>query len=74
MRTDLHQSELLFAGVVVSGGSLVLLCVVGALLVGVLVGWMNQLPRVLRGGVTKVFINLNKKYKILLEHPSVRHK
>ncbi len=46
---DLHESELLLAGVVVSGGSLVLLSVVRTLFVGVLVGGMNQFPRVLWG-------------------------
>lgn len=44
---DLHKSELLLACVVVSGGSLVLLGVVGALLVGVLVSRVNQFPGVL---------------------------
>jgi hypothetical protein len=44
---DLHQGKLLLAGVVVSGGSLVLLGVVGTLLVGVLIRGMDQLPRVL---------------------------
>lgn len=47
--TDLHQRKLLLACVVVSGGSLILLGVVRALLVGVLVGWMNQFPGVLWG-------------------------
>lgn len=42
--TDLHQSKLLLACVVVSSGSFVLLSVVRTLLVGVLVSWMNQLP------------------------------
>lgn len=47
--THLHQGKLLLAGVVVSGGSLVLLGVVGTLLVGVLVGRVNQLPGILPG-------------------------
>lgn len=47
--TDLHKSKLLLACVVVSGGALILLSVVRALLVGVLVGWMNQFPGVLWG-------------------------
>lgn len=46
--THLHQGKLLLAGVVVSGGALVFLGVVGALLVGVLVRGMNQFPGVLR--------------------------
>lgn len=46
-KTDLHESKLLLACVVVSGGSLILLSIVRALFVGVLVGWMNQLPGVL---------------------------
>lgn len=46
-KTDLHESKLLLACIVVSGGSLILLSIVRALFVGVLVGWMNQLPGVL---------------------------
>lgn len=49
--TDLHQSKLLLAGVVVSGGSLVLLSVIRTLFVGVLICWMNQFPGILRENV-----------------------
>ena len=45
--TDLYEGKLLLARVVVSGGSLILLSVVRALLVGVLVCWMDQFPGVL---------------------------
>lgn len=46
-KTDLHQGKLLFAGVVVSCGSLILFSIVRAFLVGVFVRGMHQLPRVL---------------------------
>lgn len=45
--TDLHKGKFLLAGVVVSGGSLVLLSVVGTLFVGVFVSRVNQFPGVL---------------------------
>lgn len=61
MRTDLHQSKLLFTGVVVSGGSLILLRVVRTLLVGILVGRMNQLPRVLQH-------NKSQRFAVVLIH------
>lgn len=47
-RTDLDQGELLLAAVVVAGGALVLLGAVRAVLVGVLVRRVHQLPRVLQ--------------------------
>lgn len=40
----LHQGELLLAGVVVAGGSLILLSIVGAVLVGVLVRRVHEFP------------------------------
>lgn len=46
-RAHLHQGKLLLAGVVVARGTLILLGVVGAVLVGVLVGGMHKLPGVL---------------------------
>ena len=46
-RAHLHQGELLLAGVVVARGALVLLGVVRAVLVGVLVCGVHELPRVL---------------------------
>lgn len=58
MRTDLHQSKLLFTGVVVSGGSLILLRIVRTLLVGVLVSWMNKLPWVLQQQGKVLFFSL----------------
>lgn len=46
--TDLYEGKLLLAGVVVSGGPLVLLGVVGALFIGVLVCGMYQFPGILQ--------------------------
>lgn len=60
--TDLHESELLLARVVVSGGSLILLCVIRTLLVGVLVRWMNQLPGVLSRKATEVLTEISTKH------------
>lgn len=62
--TDLYEGKLLLAGVVVSGGPLVLLGVVRALFIGVLVCGMYQFPGILqeelgRGRVTLTFINTN---------------
>jgi hypothetical protein len=45
--SHLHQGKLLLSGVVVACGSLVLLSVVGAVLVGVLVCWMYKFPGIL---------------------------
>lgn len=62
--TNLYEGKLLLAGVVVSGGPLVLLGVVGALFIGVLVCGMYQFPGILqeelgRGRITLTFINTN---------------
>lgn len=62
--TDLHQSELLLACVVVSGGSLILLSIVRTLLVGVLVSRMNQLPGVLSGEATEVLTKSAPKISV----------
>lgn len=43
----LHQGKLLLTGVVVAGGTLVLLSVVRAVLVGVLVCRVHKFPRIL---------------------------
>jgi len=48
--TYLYKGKLLFTGVVVPGGSLILFCCSWAILVTELICGMNQLPRVLEGG------------------------
>ena len=46
-RPHLHQGKLLLGGVVITRGALILLSIVRAVLVGVLVGGVDQLPGVL---------------------------
>lgn len=43
----LHQGKLLLTGVVVAGGTLILLSIVRAVLVRVLVRWVHKFPRIL---------------------------
>ncbi len=72
--TDLHQSKFLLAGVVVSGGTFILLSTVWAFFVGVFISGVHQLPGILQKGKQKQFYMKDCNMMIILKEMQEKSK